>query len=149
MLVRVCSDQVFFCYFFSASLHQLQPEIKIGGKTLEQVDSFKYLGAHITKDGKSDKEIRSRLAMATSALAKLQPLFKNKSVSIKTKMRLLRAIVISTALYGCEAWTLSAEMEKKIQAFEFRCLRRILKIPYTEHRTNESVRKEIIEIITA
>ena len=124
-----------------------QPEIKVRGKTLEQVESFKYLGTQITKDGRSDTEIKSRLAMATSALAKLQPLLNNKSISIRTKIRLLRAIVISTALYGCEAWTLSAELEKRIQAFEFRCLRRILKVPYTEHRTNVSIREEITSII--
>jgi hypothetical protein len=124
-----------------------QPEIKVRGKTLEQVESFKYLGAQITKDGRSDTEIKSRLAMTTSALAKLQPLLNNKSISIRTKIRLLRVIVISTALYGCEAWTLSAEMEKRIQAFEFRCLRRVLKVSYTEHRTNVSIREEITSIM--
>ena len=85
--------------------------------------------------------------MATSALEKLQPLLNNKSISIRTKIRLLRAIVISAALYGCEAWTLSAEMERRIQAFEFRCLRRVLKVPYTEHRTNVSIREEITSIM--
>ena len=124
-----------------------QPEIKVRGKTLEQVESFKYLGTQITKDGRSDTEIKSRLAMATAALAKLQPLLNNKSITIRTKIRLLRAIVISTALYGCEAWTLSAEMERRIQAFEFRCLRRVLKVQYTEHRTNVSIREEITSIM--
>ena len=57
-----------------------QPEIKVRGKTLEQVESFKYLGTQITKDGRSDTEIKSKLAMATSALAKLQPLLNNKSI---------------------------------------------------------------------
>ena len=85
--------------------------------------------------------------MATSALAKLQPLLNGKSISIRTKIRLRRAIVISTALYGCEAWTLSAEMERRTQAFEFRCLRRVLKVPYTEHRTNVSIREEITAIM--
>ena len=66
-----------------------QPEIKVRGKTLEQVESFKYLGTQITKDGRSDTEIKSRLAMATAALAKLQPLLNNKSISIRTKIRLL------------------------------------------------------------
>ena len=69
------------------------------------------------------------------------------SISIRTKIRLLRAIVISTALYGCEAWTLSAEMERRIQAFEFRCLRRVLKVPYTKNRTNVSIRGEITSIM--
>ena len=100
-----------------------QPEIKIRRTlpVLEQVESFKYLGTQITKDGRSDTEIKSRLAMVytiryayawyirhTSALAKLQPLLSSKSISIRTKIRLIRAIVIFTALYGWEAWTLSA-----------------------------------------
>ena len=73
----------------------------------------------------------------------------DKSISVKAKIRFLRAIVISTALYGCEAWSLSAEMEKRIQAFEFRCLRRVpvLKVSYTEHRTNVSIREEITSIM--
>ena len=61
-----------------------QPEIKVRGKTLEQVESFKYLGTQITKDRRSDTEIISRLAMATSALAKSQPLLNNKSISLRT-----------------------------------------------------------------
>jgi len=124
-----------------------KPEIIVRGNKLEQVETFKYLGAQITKDGRSDKDVKSRLAIATSALTKLQPLLNNKSISIRTKIRLWRAIVISTALYGCEAWTLSADLERRIQAFEFRCLRRILKVSYTEHRTNVSIREEIAKVI--
>ena len=96
-----------------------QPEIMVGGKTLEEVESFKYLGAQITKDGRSDTDVKSRLAIATSALAKLQPLLNNKSISIRTKIRLWRAIVISTALYGCEAWTYQQKWKEEYKPLNF------------------------------
>jgi len=57
----------------------------------------------------------------------------------------MRAITVSTAFYGCESWTMTAETEQRIEAFEFRCLRRILRIPYTAHRTNVSVWTEITD----
>ena len=61
------------------------------------------------------------------------------NLKAKSKLKLMRAIVMSTALYGCESWTMTTETERRIQAFEFKCLRRILGIPYTAHRTNKSV----------
>jgi hypothetical protein len=121
----------------------MQPAITVGGVNLENVESFKYLGATITKDGRSTSEIKIRIATATGALARLKNIWHCRNISIESKLRLMRAIVTSSILYGCEAWTLTAETEKRIQAFEFRCLRKILKIPYTAHRTNESVWNEI------
>jgi len=66
---------------------------------------------------------------------------------MKTKMNLLRLVVISTALYGCESWTLTPNLEKRIAAFEMRCFRRLIQIPYTEHRTNISVTQEVTSMI--
>ena len=123
------------------------PDITVAGKALEQVDFFRYLGAIITKDGRSTPEIKSRIAIAAATLIKLKALWSNKSISIPTKVRLLRTITISTVLYGSETWTLSAETERRLKAFEFRCYRRLLKVPYTEHRTNQSIREEITEAI--
>jgi len=126
-----------------------QPDIQIRQGKLEAVQSFKYLEATITKDGKSTSEIKTRIAIATGTLSKLNVayklIWKDKNVPIATKIRLMRAITVSTTLYGCESWTMTAETERRIQASEIRCLRRILRIPYTAHRTYVSVWTEITD----
>ena len=81
--------------------------------------------------------------MATGTLARLKTIWRDKKITMTSKIRLMHTIIVATALYGCEAWTLSADTERRIQAFEQRCFRRLLCIPYTAHRTNESVWQEI------
>ena len=118
-------------------------EIKVKDQVLNTVDSFKYLGAIISDDG-SKPEILSRIAQATSALARLRPIWENKKIRMKYKIRLLRSLVISIFLYACESWTLNADLERRISAMEMRCYRRLLGISYSEHITN----KEIMRVIT-
>ena len=77
-----------------------QTHIIVNGETLEQVDSFKYLGALITEDGKSTIEIRARLAIALSAMSRLSKMYKSQRISIATKIRLCKALVTSITLYG-------------------------------------------------
>ena len=119
------------------------PPISVNGEHLEQLKAFKYLGSFITEDATSNKEILARLGTATSALVRLDKIWKEKHLPLPTKINLLRAIVISTALYGCETWTLNAKMEKKIQAFDMRCLRKVLMISWKQKKTNEYVKEEI------
>jgi len=121
----------------------LAQPIQINGDDLEMVDSFEYLGSKITADGKSSEEIRNRLAMATSSLINLNNIWKNSNITIKTKYRLLRTITLAIALYGCETWTLDAVSQNKINAFEMKCYRKLLRIPFTAHRTNDSVKEEL------
>jgi len=116
---------------------------QINGDELEMVDSFEYLGSKITADGKCSEEIRNRLAMATSSLINLNNIWKNSNITIKTKYRLLRTITLAIALYGCETWTLDAVSQNKINAFEMKCYRKLLRIPFTAHRTNDSVKEEL------
>ena len=123
-----------------------QTHIIMNGETLEQVDSFKYLGALITEDGKSTIEIRARLAIALSAMSRLSKMWKSQRISIATKIRLYKALVTSIALYGCESWTLLAETEQRIEAFEMKCYRRILNISYRDRKTNDYVRQKIEEL---
>ena len=118
-------------------------EIKVNGIEVEQVKHFKYLGSLFTDDGRSQKEIEARIAIATSALTRTKSIWKDHNVTIKSKCRLLRALVASCFLYGCETWTLTLGLEKRISAFELRCYRRLLNIPYTAHRTNAAVLEEI------
>ena len=84
---------------------------------LEQVDSFIYLGSRITSTD-CVVEVKSRLAMGMAVMVKLTGVWKNKSISTVTKLRLIKALVWPVATYGCEAWTLKKEEEKRIQAFE-------------------------------
>jgi len=95
---------------------QTSPDISIGRVRLEVVDSFKSLGAKFTKDRRSASEIKTRIAIAAGSVARLQKLWQSKTISTKSKVSLMKAIVISTALYGCETWTLTAETEARIHA---------------------------------
>ena len=121
---------------------QISTKIKVRGQELETVGQFKYLGSIITEEG-SRAEILSRAAQTTAAMSKLRPIWRDKNICLKTKIRLLRALVISIFLYSCEAWTLTAELQRRIQALEMRCYRTILGISYMDHITNEEVRNTI------
>ena len=95
-----------------------------------RVTSFKYLGSVITDEG-SKPEILSRID------------WNDRSISLSSKLRLMRSIVTSTFLYACESWTLTAELQGRLQAIEMRCYRKIQHISYKDHVTNEEVRTQI------
>ena len=105
----------------------------MNGQKLEIVTSFKYLGSVITDEG-SKPEILSRIAQTTAALTRLKPVWINKSISLSSKIRLMLSLVTSIFLYACESWTLTAEFQRRIQAMEMRCYRKILRISYKEVR---------------
>ena len=128
------------------SRNNASADISMNGEQLEVVNSFKYLGATLTSDGTSIADIRSRLGAATSAMSKLNRIWRS-SISFPTKFRLYKSLVLSVLLYGCEAWTLTAETEKKIQAFEHKCLRKLLRISYLEHKTNDYVRRTVADMV--
>ena len=92
--------------------------IHIDHKDVEQVQSFTYLGQLITDDGKSEVEIRSRIGLAKNAFSKRYTLLTNKNISLKTRIRLTKCHVWSLLTYACDTWTLSKQMEAKIEAFE-------------------------------
>ena len=115
----------------------LTTEVSAG--QLDQVDSFVYLGCRVTKDANCTGEVKARLAMGMTSLVNMTKIWKNKAVSNRTKTRLLKALVFPVATYGCEAWTLKKEEERRIQAFENKCLRKILRVPWTKKLTNEQV----------
>ena len=119
-----------------------QREIKIKGQRLEEVENFKYLGAIISNEG-SKPEILSRIAQTTAALSRLKTIWRDKNISLASKVKLMQTLNLSTFLYACESWTLTAEIERRIQAFEMRCYRRLLNISYKDHVTNEEVRNRI------
>ena len=108
------------------------------------VTSFKYFGAVVSDDG-SKPEVLSRITQATAALTKLKPIWRDNNISHGSRVKLMRSLFISKFLYACESWTLTAELEKRTQAFEMRCYRRLLNISYKDHVTNEEVRRNIQE----
>ena len=117
-------------------------KITANGTQLETVSQFKYLGAIINEEG-SKTEILARAAQASTAMAKLKAIWRDKNLSLKTKVNLLRTLVIPIFLYACESWTLNAELQRRIQAVEMRWFRRLLGISYKDHITNEEVRSKI------
>ena len=126
------------------SVNDIHANIIMNGEKLEEVSQFKYLGATLTKDGTSTKEVKIRIAAATSALARLDKIIKSKNISFQTKYKLYKSLVISIFLYGCESWTLTADLEKRIKAFENKCHRKLLRISYVEHKTNDFVKTSIL-----
>ena len=111
--------------------------IVIDGETIEEVIDFDYLGSLITQSGDGIKEIRRRLGMASRKLGSLKKVWKGNDD--KTKLKFLRSLIFPIATYGSETWSVSKEAEKKINAFEFKCYRKILRILWTAKRTNASI----------
>jgi len=120
--------------------------VKIRGTELEQVRQFTYLGSVQTEDCNSIQEIKVRIAKATAALSKLKTIWRDTNITMASKIRLLRALVLSILLYGAESWTLNAEIEKRISAFEMNSYRRLLQIHWTSHTKNIDVKKRIEDL---
>ena len=108
----------------------INTEMKVNGQKLETMASFKYWGSVITDEG-SKSEILSRIAQTTAALTRLKPVWNDRSISLSSKIRLMRPLVTFIFLYAYESWTLTAELQRRIQAMEMRCYRKILPVSYT------------------
>ena len=124
----------------------INTEIIVNGQKLETVTSFIYLNSVITDKG-SKPEILSRIAQATAALTRLKPIWIDRSISLNSKIRLMSSLVTSIFLYACASWTLTAELQRRIQAMEMRCYRKILHISYKDHVTYEEVRAKIQQVV--
>ncbi|KAI0213327.1 hypothetical protein LSAT2_001654 [Lamellibrachia satsuma] len=124
----------------------ISTEVKVNGQKLETVKSFRYLGSIITDEG-SKPEILARIAQTTAALTRLKPLWNDRNITVSSKIRLMRSLVMSIFLYASETWTPSADLQKRIQAMEMRCFRKILRISHKDHVTNKAVRNKIKQAI--
>ena len=109
----------------------------MNGQKLETLTSFKYLGSVITDEG-SKLEILPRTAQKTAVY---------RGISLRSKIQLMLSLVSSIFLYACESWTPTAELQRRIQAVEKRCYRKILRISYKDHATNEEARAKIQQAI--
>ena len=104
--------------------------ITIKGEMIKQVNNFKYLGSNITSDGRCVIEMKCRIAQAKPAFVDLDNILKNKKMTIRARMRVLKCYVYPIIQYGCKAWTLNAELRRAINAFEMWCLCRMQRISY-------------------
>ena len=123
-----------------------QKSMTLNNVTVEVVNKFKYLGSIISDKG-SKPEIIARIAQATEAICKLQRIWKSSSIALTHKLKLINTLVHSVFLYGCETWTLTAELEKRISSFEMKCYRRILNITFHDHITNQAVKDRLAPIL--
>ena len=120
-----------------------QDNILVNGQDIENVKNFVYLGAMITENHDDSKEIKRRIAIAKSAMISLVNVWKDRAISVTTKKRLLKSLVFSIATYGSECWVLKTTDKKKINSFELWCYRRLLRIKWTDRKTNEYVLSKI------
>ena len=102
-----------------------------------------FLGSRITVDSDCSHEIKRRLLLGRKAMTNLDSILKSRHITLPTKVHLVKAVIFSIILYGCESWTIKKAEHKRIDAFELWCWRRLLRVPWTARRSNQSILKEI------
>ena len=116
---------------------------QIDGKTVETVSDFIFLGSKITADSDCSHEIKRRLLLGRKVVTNLDSIFKSRDITLPTKVRLVKAMVFPVVMYGCESWTVEKAEHRRIDAFELWFWRRLLRVPWTARRSNQSILKEI------
>ena len=116
---------------------------QIDGETVETVSDFIFWGSKITADGDFSHEIKRHLLLGRKVMTNLQSIFKSKDITLPTKVRLVKAMVFPLVMYECESWTVKKAECRRIDAFELWCWRRLLRVPWTERSSDQSVLKEI------
>ena len=112
-------------------------------ETVETVADFIFLGSKITADGDCSHEIKRRLLLGRKVMTNLDGILKSRDISLPTKICLVKAMVFPVFMYGCESWTIQKTEHRRIDAFELWCWRRLLSVPWTARRANQSILKEI------
>ena len=115
---------------------------QIDGETMETVTDFLFLGSKITADSNCSHEIKRRL-LPGRKLTNLDSILKSRDITLLTEVHLVKAMVFPAVMYGCESWTIKKAERKRIDAFELWCWRRLLRVPWTARRSNQSILKEI------
>ena len=116
---------------------------EIDEETVETVSDFYFLGSKITADGDCSHEIKRRLLLRRKVMTNLDSIIKSRDITLPTKVHLVKAMVFPVVMYGCESWTVNKAECRKIDAFEVWCWRRLLRVPWTARRSNQSILKEI------
>ena len=116
---------------------------EIDGETVETVADFTFLGSKITADGDCSHEIKRHLLLGRKIMTNLDSILKSRDITFPTKVRLVKAMVFPVVMYECESWTVKKAEHRSIDAFELWCWRRLLRVPWTARRSNQSILKEI------
>ena len=116
---------------------------QIDGETVGTVADFIFLGSKITADSDCSHEIKRRLLLGRKVMTNLDSILKSRNITLSTKVHLVKAIVFPVVMYGCENWTIKKAECRRIDAFELWCWGRLLRIPWTARRSNQSILKEI------
>ena len=116
---------------------------QIDGETVETVSDFIFGGSKITADGECSHETKRGLLPGRKVMSNLDSIFKSRDITLPTKFCLVKAMVFPVVMYGCESWTIKKAERHRIDAFELWCWRRLLRVPWTARRSNQSILKEI------
>ena len=104
---------------------------------------FIFLGSKITADGDFSHQIKGHLLLGRKVMPNLDSILKSKDIALSTMVHLVKAMVFSVVMYGCESWTINKAEHRRIDAFELWCWRRLLRVPSTARRSNQSILKEV------
>ena len=117
--------------------------LEIDGETVETVSDFILGGSKITADGDCSYEIKRHLLLGRKIMTNLDSIFKSRDITLPKKVRLVKAMVFPVVMYGCESWTVKKAKHRRIDASELWCWRRLLRVPWTARRSNQSILNEI------
>ena len=117
------------------------PSWEIDGETVETVSDFIFLDSKITADGDCSHEIKRRLLLGRKVMTNLDSIFKSRDITFPTRVSLVKAVVFPVVMYGCESWTMKKAECRRIDAFELWCWGRLLRVPWTARRSNQSILK--------
>ena len=116
---------------------------QIAGETTEIVRDFIFLGSKITADGDCSHKIKRHLLLGRKAMTNLDSILESRDITVSTKVCLVKAMVFPVVMYGCESWTIKKAEHWRMDAFELWCWRRLLRVPWTARRSNQSILKEL------
>ena len=116
---------------------------QIDGKTVETVADFIFLGSKITADSDCSHEIKGRLLLGRKVMTNLDSILKSRDITLPTKVHLVKVMAFPVVMYGCESWTIKRAERRRIDAFELWCWRRLLRVPWTARKFNQSILKDI------
>ena len=116
---------------------------QMDGETVETLADFIFLGFKITADGDCSHEIKRCLLLGRKVMTNLDSIFKSRDTTLPTKVHLVKSMVFPVVMYGCESWAIKKAKHRRTDAFELWCWRRLLRVPWTARRSNQSILKEI------